>query len=163
LAPGGTAFARHSGMKPLLFSFPLLVLAVSGCGGASDEGRSSVVLKLLLPSALSKSQPRGKAFQDRARGLDLVVTSRSGEREEKHFGPDSWNQIELPSLAFPRETTDQLNVVVRVWDHKRDGTPREFPVLKGTGTLKASEMPEKGPGILPIRLHLKIPVADYDK
>lgn len=149
-------------MKHFISAIPLLVLVVSGCGGASDPSTSSVVLKLLLPSALSKSEARGRAFQERARGLDLVVTSRSGEREERHFGPDAWTQIEVPSLAFPIDSKDQLSVRVRVWDHKRDGVPREFPVLQGEGTLKATEMPEKGPGVLPIRLRLRIPVAEYD-
>ncbi len=149
-------------MKRSLFTVPLLAMAFSGCGPTAESTTSSVVLKILLPSALSKSQPRGKSFQERARGLQLVVTSRSGHREEKHFGPDSWSQIELPSLAFPRDLNDRLSVRVQVWDHKRDGIPREFPVLQGVGTLKASEMPETGPGVLPIRLHLRVPVADYD-
>ncbi len=142
----------------------LILFLIGGCGGEEGpEGSPSrLALRLHLPGALSKTEARRQAFEARVIRLELTLTSKAGLKQVLTYPPSEWDRISLAEFAFPQFPEDRLVIQAKVWDLDRDGTQRPHPVLTGKAEIKATELATQGPTVVPIRLALKVPVAEYD-
>jgi hypothetical protein len=148
-------------MKNTLYAI-LVALILASCGKDQAEEGPSLRLHLQLPHTLSKTSGRYKRFTDRVEYLEIILKSDGGEIYENHFPVSHWDNLILPTLQFPKTAADVLHVSARVWDRKKDGTKRAYPILEGTARLEAARFQAPGGGDLSLRLSLKISPENYD-
>ncbi len=127
-----------------------------------ETEHARIALRLHLPGALSKTEARRQAFDARVTRLELALRSRAGVTQTLSYLPAEWDRISLAEFDFPRFPDDRLTIQAKVWDRQRDGGARLHPALSGRVTVRAQELAERGPTVVPIRLSLKLPVSEYD-
>jgi hypothetical protein len=144
-----------------IFSF-ILGFGLLGCGAGSDPSGSALIFQVQLPSAFARTEKRRENLLQRAIALELELEGRSGWRKRVFFPPNDWGTLVLKDIAFPQGEGDQMSVRAKIWDRERSGAQRLTPALSGTARFKASELALSGPSRFPVRLSLRVPVAEYD-
>lgn len=142
----------------------LLLVILVGCGRTSNyqEVHEAVSLQLRLPAALARNSGRYRRFLERAAYLELSVETKSGQDAILQFVPGVWEGLSIPSIRFPAFAEDVLTARVRVFDKRRDGATREYPVLSGKGQLAAKELQKGGASTLSVNLSMHVSVGEYD-
>jgi hypothetical protein len=140
-------------------SIILFSLFLFGCG----QPHCQIALTLKMPLTLSKGTTRFERFLSRVRHLNLRLTTKNGERLEHIFAPADWENLPLPSMEFPKNNNDTLQIEAEIWDRDQEGEPRKFAALSGKATIKAEDLNKRG-GIYSEKLPmvLRTSARDYD-
>lgn len=135
-------------MRPCFLWFVSVVLSLARCGG---ESPATLALRLRYPVSLKASEARFARFLERVAYVEIVATPEGGAPARALLPPGGGEGFRLPGLSGRTG-----KVEVRIWDRRRDGSPRPFAALEGSGAFSLSSPATEIP------LRLAVSVREYD-
>jgi len=135
---------------------------IGGCQKSEDvdETQRKIHLEVRFPDSLARGTARHRDLLSRVTHLQLKMISRSGFHKDTSIAPEHWDNIQLSAFDFPRDDSDELEIVAELWDRLSEKQLRPVPLLRGTHKIRAKQMNDSTVRVQ-IRLQLAVPFSEW--